>query len=562
MCKQHPQSLLYIYLIKSLENGERVMRLKQVWRILPKFKICLLLLALVGASFDGIIMSQVISRVSKFSSESTVKDILLFAGCSILFYLLIQLSDLFVSIIKNDLLKNLHKKYKMELLNYLGNKGNALDVTESLAVLTVDLKLVEDKYFSVLFDCLYYSLLGVVSLIYLVYLSPAISVLFIIFSFLPMLPAILFSKYLGTATENFTKSNEKFIRSIKDIFQGFSVLWTYGANRKFLGIAETTVNDLENSNEALNNKHSIVNLVSSMLSWLSYIVPITVALVFVTQGKLDASIVIALFLASDRVIYPFRNVSNYLRMIQSTEQTRKKLEKMLQDSQQQEVSENHIDESILTPEIQFSGVAIGHGMPIIKKFNATVPYGRKILIRGASGSGKTTLLDSIQGVLQPLEGEISVLDRQKKINNPSNQMARIQQSPYYFEASLKENLLMALESVREEELLALLSALGLVEELGEDCLEKYYGENGAQLSGGQKQRIEIARALLHNKKILLIDEGTSAIDKKSSTLIRNKLVQLPITIFEVAHHYTESDLSLYDEIWEIQPNSGTIEKIL
>lgn len=211
----------------------------------------------------------------------------------------------------------------MELLNYLGNKGNALDVTESLAVLTVDLKLVEDKYFSVLFDCLYYSLLGAVSLIYLVYLSPAISILFIIFSFLPMLPAILFSKYLGTATENFTKSNEKFIRSIKDIFQGFSVLWTYGANRKFLGMAETVVNDLENSNEALNNKHSIVNLVSSMLSWLSYIVPITVALVFVTQGKLDASIVIALFLASDRVIYPFRNVSNYLRMIQSTEPSRK-----------------------------------------------------------------------------------------------------------------------------------------------------------------------------------------------------------------------------------------------
>ncbi|MGQ7383399.1 ABC transporter transmembrane domain-containing protein, partial [Streptococcus suis] len=200
-------------------------------------------------------MSQVISRVSQFSSESTVKDVLLFAGCSILFYLLIQLSDLFVSIIKNDLLKNLHKKYKMELLNYLGNKGNTLDVTESLAVLTVDLKLVEDKYFSVLFDCLYYSLLGAVSLIYLVYLSPAISVLFIIFSFLPMLPAILFSKYLGTATENFTKSNEKFIRSIKDIFQGFSVLWTYGANRKFLGMAETVVNDLENSNEALNNKH-------------------------------------------------------------------------------------------------------------------------------------------------------------------------------------------------------------------------------------------------------------------------------------------------------------------
>ncbi len=70
-------------------------------------------------------------------------------------------------------------------------------------------------------------------------------------------------------------------------------------------------------------------------------------------------------------------------------------------------------------------------------------------------------------------------------------MARIQQSPYYFEASLKENLLMALESVREEELLTLLSELGLVEELGEDCLEKYYGENGAQLSGGQNNVLRL-----------------------------------------------------------------------
>lgn len=69
--------------MKSLENGERVMKLKQVWRILPKFKICLLLLALVGASFDGIIMSQVISRVSRFSSESTVKDVLLFSPVAV-----------------------------------------------------------------------------------------------------------------------------------------------------------------------------------------------------------------------------------------------------------------------------------------------------------------------------------------------------------------------------------------------------------------------------------------------------------------------------------------------
>lgn len=536
------------------------MNLRQLWHDLPKYKVVLLVVVMIGASFDGIIMSQVISTVSRFTKSSSYSDVLSFVIFSMISYLLIQFSDLLVSFLKNNLLRHLHQKYKISLISALEKQGHFIEVTESLSLLTVDLKLIEDKYFSVIFNGIYYFLLGLVSLLYLIYLSPTISILFIIFSFLPMVPAILFSKFLGQATECYTEANEKFIRIIKDIFQGYSVIHTYNAFDTFFKRSANVTRELEKKGELLNNKHAVVAFISANLSWLSYIVPIAIALIFVIQGKLDAGIVIALFLASDRVIYPFRNVSEYLRMIKSTESTRCKLHKLIDTANQISLSKNDKNkERIDKADIIFSDVSFGYDVPLIRQFSDQILYGSKILITGVSGSGKTTFLDLIQGIVQPQKGEISFINGDKEVMSGHQLIARIQQEPYYFEISLRDNLLMELDMVSDERLLEILEQLGLVRELGADCLDKVYGENGSLLSGGQKQRIEIARALLHNKKILLVDEGTSAVDKHSAALIRNIFLTSPMTVIEVAHHYTGEEVALYDEVWEILPEYGIIE---
>lgn len=520
-------------------GGKLFMNIHTFWKALPKIKLLIIFIAMFIAGLDGVVLSQLMSDVTNFSTGNQVSDLFSFVAYYVIFYFAIQFAQLMVSFLKNNLLKHLYKKYKMALILSLERQRKRVDVAESLSVLTVDLKLIEEKYFSVLFTFVYHAVLGTVSLCYLVYLNPILSVLFIICSFIPMLPSILFGKALGKATEKYTNRNEQFIRGAKDIFQGFSVIKTYQAFDLFNDKMQHTTEKLENSLEALNNKHALVNFISSMIDWLSYIIPIVVALLFVIQGKTTAGSVIALIMASDRVLYPFRTVSECIRVTKSTKMTRDKLQSLLAhypDNDSEEVS--FMPEA---PVIQFDDVSFGYEEALFEHASFEIPYGSKILVTGASGTGKTTVLDLIQGNTLPTSGEVLIAGQR----NLSHTIARIQQEPYFFEVPLRDNLTMNLSAQEDEKLLTVLDKLGLIEELGSDCLDKTFGENGAKLSGGQKQRIEIARALIHDKKILLVDEGTSAIDKEATAKVRDIFLGLNATVIEVAHHFDPEIIKRY-----------------
>ncbi|MBA1392450.1 ABC transporter ATP-binding protein [Lactobacillus sp. XV13L] len=120
----------------------------------------------------------------------------------------------------------------------------------------------------------------------------------------------------------------------------------------------------------------------------------------------------------------------------------------------------------------------------------------------------------------------------------AGELAYIKQSPFLFNDTLRFNLTLG-RQFKDEDCLAALKEVGLLTELGTDCLDKNYGENGNSLSGGQKQRVEIARALLYDKKIILIDEATSALDSEMSRKVQQVINNLDCTVLEIAHHYDE-----------------------
>ncbi len=178
----------------------------------------------------------------------------------------------------------------------------------------------------------------------------------------------------------------------------------------------------------------------------------------------------------------------------------------------------------------------------IKDFSLQVLPGETIALVGPSGAGKSTLLNLVIGFLRPTNGQILLDGRDMNtldLRTYRQFLSVVSQETILFEGTVRENILYGSEGVDEERLLQAIkdaNALEFIRELplGLDTL---IGENGTKLSGGQRQRIAIARALIRNPRVLLLDEATASLDTVNEVLIQEALERLKQnrTTFVVAH---------------------------
>lgn len=177
-----------------------------------------------------------------------------------------------------------------------------------------------------------------------------------------------------------------------------------------------------------------------------------------------------------------------------------------------------------------------------------INQGEKILLTGDSGAGKSTLFKLILGELKPSEGNVVYKDQNgKEIVPDLSKIGYIPQNPVVFPATIEDNITMfndKLDSkvkqvVKEVNFDADIAKFkdGLNEELDLDKLN---------ISGGQRQKIVLARAKVHDSNIILIDEGTSAIDQKATMDILQRLVKSKATIVFIAHNFNERMRKMFD----------------
>jgi subfamily B ATP-binding cassette protein MsbA len=161
---------------------------------------------------------------------------------------------------------------------------------------------------------------------------------------------------------------------------------------------------------------------------------------------------------------------------------------------------------------------------------------------GPSGSGKSTTIGLIAAFYKPTEGRILV-DGQDlntlKLYNYRSQLGVVLQETFLFDGSIRDNVMFSRPDATEEQFLEA-CRIARVDEFGEKLEEKYdtiVGERGVKLSGGQRQRLSIARAILADPRILILDEATSSLDSESEAMIQEGLSHLMKgrTTFVIAH---------------------------
>ncbi len=213
-----------------------------------------------------------------------------------------------------------------------------------------------------------------------------------------------------------------------------------------------------------------------------------------------------------------------------------------------------IDAPPTVREIEFENVGFEYraDVPVIRDFNLTVPGGATVALVGPSGAGKTTITDIVARFYDPTTGVIRLngIDLRKITLHSYRQMlAVVQQETFLFDGTVSENISYGLRGATEEQILDAArraNAHEFIERLPEGY-DTLIGERGFKLSGGQRQRLSIARAILANPRILILDEATSNLDTESEQLIQQSLAELfeGRTTFVIAHRLstiTHADL--------------------
>ena len=206
--------------------------------------------------------------------------------------------------------------------------------------------------------------------------------------------------------------------------------------------------------------------------------------------------------------------------------------------------------------VEFRDVTLtfeGGRTPALRDVELAVEAGTTVALVGATGSGKTTLTSLIPRLYDPQKGSVLVDGadvREVDLASLRSQIALVTDDPFLFSASVHENIAYARpEATREEVQLAgrRAQAAGFIEELPEGY-DTLIGERGLTLSGGQRQRLAIARALVADPRILVLDDATSSVDASTEREIKEALAEVMQgrTTFIIAHRL--STISLADEV--------------
>ncbi|RRZ92862.1 cysteine/glutathione ABC transporter ATP-binding protein/permease CydC [Erwinia sp. 198] len=207
-------------------------------------------------------------------------------------------------------------------------------------------------------------------------------------------------------------------------------------------------------------------------------------------------------------------------------------------------------------EVSFS---YNEGFPVLRSISLDIAQGEHVALLGSSGCGKSTLLQLLTRARDPINGEIRLNDRPLAAWDETalrEATGVVTQRVHLFNATLRDNLLLAAPDRHDDELLAMLRKVGLTTLINAEGLDAWLGEGGRQLSGGERRRLGLARALLHDGPLLLLDEPTEGLDSHTERQILTLLREAARgkTMIVVTHR--PQGLRYFDKICLME--SGTV----
>ena len=532
--------------------------MKMLWKYTLKYKgqfiariMTISLVALTSICFD-FMMGFIVDIFSSGQTERFIPIIALSIGLIITMFLAEYIDGLVMS------------KYIKNTVNYLRTdifskiidkdiKDFSLDNSgKYISILYNDIKIIEDNFLNNIFQVIASILSFSISIAVLFYISPVVVIFIIFFGVLGFIIPNALSKKLVIAKNYYSTNLEEITSVTKDLFSGFEVIKGFNISKKINQVFKYNSNNVETSKRKCSIIEAIVRGFSISFSVTIYLGVLILGGYLMYHDRITVGTAIIIIQLSTHIVGPVKTSISLINQIKSVSLISKKIEDILKSSSE-DIEENNLENFKNCIEINNLSFSYNEERKALDNINLVFEKNKKYAIVGESGCGKSTLIKLLMRYYNDYEGSIKIDDNDLRYIYSSDlykHMSMIQQNVFMFDDTIKENIKL-FANYSDEKVIKACKRSGiynLIERLpnGNDSL---VGENGSKLSGGEKQRIAIARSLINDTQILILDESTSALDNETAYNLESSLLELDdLTLIVVTHKLIKNILLNYDEI--------------
>lgn len=498
------------------------------------------------------------------STEELFRNIKIFLGIIVLLSLLLYLEMKLRKVSRFYLGQDMKQRNDKYLISLSKSEYGRVDYGQRLSAYINDvdkvLDLWLDRYFNMI-ECAFMALFSFIALTRIHYLLSLLTLALVI---IISLVSNLFKGKLQAYTLSVQKAKEVYLSKMRELLQGHDTFLENGAGPAFLSKSREKSYTYEEENLKAGTFAAEMSGALTLVNCLMTVASLGLVSYLVIQGDLPTGVLLS-------TINLIPSFGSGLIQFFSERQFYKSGQKLFEEKFEDSFKESYQEESFLKSfrggreivEVTFEEEKEGaRDISSIEMENVVVSYperkvalpqdfslkqGEKVALVGKSGSGKSSLLKVITGEVSNFEGRLLINGRDCREGDIFQALSYVNQDTFLFNETIRYNLDLS-ESHRDSEIREVLDLL----DLGALDLDSKIEDNGKNLSGGQRQRLSIGRAILRGKKLMLLDEPTSSLDKKTAEKIEGRLLDEVESLILVSHNLSDSAKKRLDRIVEME----------